>query len=114
MRKLMLTVVVVILQQISSSQLNEFLKTVMEAFHRRSEYLNCLKTVNRPPSNVALTGQTSGGWTSQSPFVVVDFEQSWSFLSALQFHMWEILVAFAGKSYDVITHKGSCGVSGMS
>ena len=79
MRKLMLTVVVVILQQISSSQLNEFLKTVMEAFHRRSEYLNCLKTVNRPPSNVALTGQTSGGWTSQSPLVVVAFEQLWSF-----------------------------------
>ena len=69
--KLMLTVVIVILQQISSSQLNEFLKTVMEAFHRRSEYLNCLKTVNRPPSNVALTGQTSGGWTSQSHLLLL-------------------------------------------
>ncbi|XP_076436919.1 coiled-coil domain-containing protein 180-like isoform X2 [Babylonia areolata] len=46
-------------EQISPGQLNEFLKVVMEAFHRRSEYLNCLKTgANRPPSNIP-TGQMS-------------------------------------------------------
>lgn len=44
-------------EQITVVQLNDFLKTVMEAFHQRSQYLNCLKTLNRPPSNIAVGGQ---------------------------------------------------------
>ncbi|KAK7094377.1 coiled-coil domain-containing protein 180-like isoform X2 [Littorina saxatilis] len=45
-------------EQITPVELNEFLKTVMEAFHRRSEYLNCQKPFARPPSNQP-TAQTS-------------------------------------------------------
>ncbi|KAK7495731.1 hypothetical protein BaRGS_00012951, partial [Batillaria attramentaria] len=60
-------------EQITPTQLNDFLTTVMESFHQRSEYLNCAKNLARPSSamqagigSASKTGVTTDAMTPVS------------------------------------------------
>ncbi|KAL8612782.1 hypothetical protein ACOMHN_033452 [Nucella lapillus] len=86
-------------EQITASQLNDFLKVVMEAFHHRSEYLNCLKMgANRPPSNLPQTGQTSGVRTRQPSL-------QWSGSKA-SINLMSSKVGFTGEGVTAVSKPG--------
>ena len=51
----------VVFQQVTPAQLNEFVKSILEVYHDRSMYLDCLKEPVQRPSSATLQGNPALG-----------------------------------------------------